>query len=253
MVEHIYRKLDNFEYIAKTYNNTSCRLHSHTYSEIIRVKKGNLDIIIDNKKYTIQPNQICYILPHTPHIMISNNSIFDVIVFSNSYIFDIEENYKDMCAKKIIFDIDNKIIDKLFENNDLYLSTSMFCYIFHLFIKNNVFTKANIQYRNFVDKALSYINDNYDKSATLNSFSSIINLNSHYTSNIFSKYFHCTFPQILNTIRIEKACEFLKNTNLSITSISNKCGYDNMRTFNRNFIQILNTTPREYRKKYNEK
>ncbi len=51
----------------------------------------------------------------------------------------------------------------------------------------------------------------------------------------------------LNMIRIENACELLKQTDLTIEQICFKVGYPIPSTFNRNFKSITGTTPHKYR------
>ncbi|MBP8313173.1 helix-turn-helix domain-containing protein, partial [Clostridium neonatale] len=46
---------------------------------------------------------------------------------------------------------------------------------------------------------------------------------------------------------ISYAIHLLKNTDLSITDISFSCGYSSIRSFNRNFLKIVNTTPKNYK------
>ena len=248
MLNHLYKKIDSFDFSKDSFSCKNFRLHYHNFSEIIYVKSGVLNLIVNNVFYSIPAEKSCFILPNTPHTILENNCSFDIIVFSNSFIQNIVEKYNDIYTENIIMNLEKNYINSISNKNDIYYITSIFNYIFHLFIHNNAFKKANLQYRNFVQKTLVYIEENYNKSANVNDCAKFINLNSHYTSNVFSKYFHCTFPQILNIIRVEKASRLLTESNININEISNQCGYDNMRTFNRNFIQIMNITPREYRK-----
>ena len=53
--------------------------------------------------------------------------------------------------------------------------------------------------------------------------------------------------QYLNRIRLEKACEILRNTDRSITDIAFDCGYGSSQYFAENFKKHLRMTPTEYR------
>ena len=48
--------------------------------------------------------------------------------------------------------------------------------------------------------------------------------------------------------RIEKSKSILKDTDLPIIEIADKCGYDNISYFNRMFKRITGFSPTEYRK-----
>ncbi|MCM1506471.1 MAG: AraC family transcriptional regulator [Ruminococcus flavefaciens] len=78
-----------------------------------------------------------------------------------------------------------------------------------------------------------------------------------YNMNISRTYFHRLYRQAFGVTciqdviqnRIIYACELLKNTDLSVSEISEKCGYENDSYFMRQFRQYKNCTPSEYRKK----
>lgn len=55
--------------------------------------------------------------------------------------------------------------------------------------------------------------------------------------------------EYLNNRRITHACKLLETTKLNSTQIAYECGYNNLRTFNRNFLKYTNTVPSEYKRK----
>ncbi|UZQ86925.1 helix-turn-helix transcriptional regulator [Thermoclostridium stercorarium] len=54
----------------------------------------------------------------------------------------------------------------------------------------------------------------------------------------------------LNTYRIEKAKNMLKNSNLNLEKIALSVGYNNIQSFKRYFKKYEGITPSEYRKIY---
>lgn len=69
-----------------------------------------------------------------------------------------------------------------------------------------------------------------------------------YFHRLYYKAFGTTYRQDVIYSRILYACELLKNTDLSISEISEKCGYDSDSYFMKQFRQHCNCTPSEYRK-----
>lgn len=59
--------------------------------------------------------------------------------------------------------------------------------------------------------------------------------------------FNLSFPQYLNLIRLTEAKRLLRTTDLQITEIALKVGYNNVTHFNRTFKKIENTSPKEFR------
>ncbi len=70
----------------------------------------------------------------------------------------------------------------------------------------------------------------------------------------FSRYFknrtEKTFSQYVNEVRVNKAQKMLTNTNLNISEICRRCGYNNLSYFNRQFKQKNGMSPKEFRKYY---
>lgn len=76
-----------------------------------------------------------------------------------------------------------------------------------------------------------------------------MNMSRTYFHRLYRQAFGVTCIQDVIQNRIIYACELLKNTDLSVSEISEKCGYDNDSYFMRQFRQYKNCTPSEYRKK----
>jgi len=67
----------------------------------------------------------------------------------------------------------------------------------------------------------------------------------------FSRFFRRatgrTFISYVNELRIGRACRLLLETELTITEIAYRVGFNNLSNFNRRFRQIRDQAPREYR------
>ena len=67
--------------------------------------------------------------------------------------------------------------------------------------------------------------------------------------NIYSQAFGVTFRQDEIKSRIAYACRLLKDTELSVSVVAEKCGYETDTYFMRQFRQHMGCTPSEYRRK----
>ena len=97
-------------------------------------------------------------------------------------------------------------------------------------------------------KILDYINTNYNEKITANYFAKEGHYDISYFSRMFKKYTGLTFTHYLKKVRINKACEFIKNTDYKISEIYTKVGYSDKTKFYKHFSEIMNTTPLKYRK-----
>ena len=64
---------------------------------------------------------------------------------------------------------------------------------------------------------------------------------------IFKSITGRTFNQFLNTYRVQKAAQMIKNGE-QITTVSMLCGYEYFSTFYRNFKEIIGISPSEYQR-----
>lgn len=77
-----------------------------------------------------------------------------------------------------------------------------------------------------------------------------INVSGAYFQNIYKKEFNISIGEDIIQARILAAQYYLKNTDLSITEISDICGYKNKEHFIRQFHARIGTTASNYRKRY---
>ncbi|MCX8521015.1 MAG: AraC family transcriptional regulator, partial [Rhodoferax sp.] len=72
------------------------------------------------------------------------------------------------------------------------------------------------------------------------------------TESRFSRFFRRatgnTFTDFVNQVRINRACQFLMESDRQITSIAYDVGFNNIANFNRRFLDIKGMTPREFRR-----
>jgi len=70
----------------------------------------------------------------------------------------------------------------------------------------------------------------------------------------FSRYFKLhankTFSEFITEIRVGQASKLLIEDNLNVTQISYECGFQTQSNFNRQFKQVTNLTPSQYKKTY---
>lgn len=97
-------------------------------------------------------------------------------------------------------------------------------------------------------KALSYMNDNYDKNISLNDVAEHVYMTPVYFSTFFKKATGENFIKRMTSIRLERAKELLLNSNMTVNEICYKVGYNHIGNFLDKFKKKFNMTPNEYRK-----
>lgn len=103
----------------------------------------------------------------------------------------------------------------------------------------------------WVNELKAIIQDQIDTnlSLKLTDISNELNINPSYVSREFSKYFEdLSFGEYIRKLRIEKACDLLKNTKYSLTEIAFLTGFSDQSHFNRVFKSHIEMKPSEFRK-----
>lgn len=237
------------------------------------VAKGELYIINSRTPHCFYPTD----KSNSDHLVVYNLS------FLPEFIADININlpilteltdimlYKSLYAEEIIYTPDLRLsgamrteIEQLYEKMYMEFTAEGVNYVeilrlslcelllkIHRFYKINTVVSDNTvsKYRHqLIPDCIEYLRNNYSQKITIEELSNNFFLSKSYLSSLFKKATGSGVVEYLQHIRIEKACELLTQTNLSITEISTMVGYTDYRFFNKSFKKITGCTAHEYRK-----
>lgn len=85
------------------------------------------------------------------------------------------------------------------------------------------------------------------RTLTLSELSGLLNLSVRQTQRLLLSHFGKTFSQKLTEARMAAAAQFLENTRLSVTEISERLGYSSIEHFSAAFRRQMGASPRAYR------
>ena len=95
---------------------------------------------------------------------------------------------------------------------------------------------------------VAFCSENYTKDLSLAVLEENLGLSRYYISHLFSDKLGLRFNDYINSLRILRACRRLSCTDESMTEISDRVGFNTLRTFNRAFMKQMNLSPSDYRK-----
>ncbi len=99
-----------------------------------------------------------------------------------------------------------------------------------------------------IHKAKEYVNSNYcNEDISLNLVASNVFISSSHLSSIFSQKTGQTFIKYLTDLRMNKAKELLKSTNLRTSEVGYQVGYRDPHYFSYLFKKTQSCTPKQYR------
>jgi two-component system, response regulator YesN len=104
-----------------------------------------------------------------------------------------------------------------------------------------------------IEQAKHFIERNFDKKVTLEDVAGQVCLSPKYLSRIFQEIVGQSFNEYRLSIKTAQACEFLRNSDYTITEISFRLGYQNLESFIRMFEKMMKLSPTQYRHKHQKK
>lgn len=248
----------------------STRLHFHNCLEIGICHSDSGIMEIQGNKIPFHAGDITCILqyvPHTTYSTLGTNSHWSYLFidldrfanmtfgsFKKDFFSDITTNIYS--AKEyprmtwIIHDIINQMIlqDGQFQWKVYGLLLSLLTELSDYSKKDKTIVSNDYKILR-IAPALKYIDNNYMHNISIDDLSKVCHLSQTYFRSIFHEIMGKSPLEYLNGIRIINACHLLRTSNLPIIEIASEIGFQSLSSFNRNFIKIVNITPREYRKK----
>jgi len=99
-----------------------------------------------------------------------------------------------------------------------------------------------------INTIVDFVLNNYREDIGLQDAADI----AHMSPSAFSRYFSRStgnrFSDFVTQVRLGRACKLLYETDNQISSICFACGFNSLANFNRQFLKVKGTTPREYRR-----
>lgn len=260
------------------------QLHYHPELQLIYIIEGDGELFVGNSITSFAPNSLFLVGPNQSHIFKSDPVYFrensdkrsrsiSVFFHENSLGKGFFDNAETVKIKRLIQKADRSIkfhqdvayrfgnrmenlLDKIgFDRFLAILSllneiaqTSKFKYLSSI---NNPHPPSKEESKK-INSVINYILNNYRKDIPLKKIAEVANYSKAAFCRYFKKRTRKTFSQFLNEVRISKACKMLRNTELNISQIAFKSGYNNVSNFNRQFKRQMNMTPKSYIEKCNK-
>lgn len=125
-------------------------------------------------------------------------------------------------------------------------------YLFSLFCEDNDSYVESVEQRDYpsdvyVSAAVDYMMAHFKDKIKIDDLADSIGITRSYLTNSFKKKMGISPQKFLIDLRLEKACEMLKETNEAINIIALQCGYEDSLSFSKAFKVKYNMSPKQYR------
>ncbi len=254
--------------------HTMPTMHYHPYYEIYILISGKRKYFFRNKIIELYPHDILIIKPNDPHraIPIEDIPYERYIINIDPSLFSQIEKYNKTIKeifKKGVLHLDDSAFPRLFdtigciekeqkeekENHTYSIRNYIERILMDLLLYDKNIPRANQFQKNDarLQEALDYIVSNYEQNITIETCAKISYMSKSNFARIFHDVIGTNFKEYVNSVRIKKASEFLSETDMSVSEISEKVGYDSTSYFCSIFKKHMNISPKDYRIKYSQK
>lgn len=112
-------------------------------------------------------------------------------------------------------------------------------------------TSELLPWQTYMESAVSFIKDNYDKEITVHDICSYTGITRSHLTRIFQQALHTSPYDYLLEVRLNKASSLLKTTQLPIKQIAMMVGYRDALVFSKIFKQKTGLSPKTFRSSAN--
>ena len=133
--------------------------------------------------------------------------------------------------------------------NSFTLLSSFFSIFSHLSQLVPAPTKKRSIQADYVEKAEHYMLSRYYEDISIEDVARFVGISRKYLCRIFGQFLQLTPSQYLLQVRLDAACDLLRNSHICISDIARSVGYSDCLVFSRMFRTHLGLSPTLYRKK----
>ena len=257
-------------------NDSYVEPHYHAEFEIDYMVSGQMLFHIDNREYLGKEGDIFIIPPdkiHSVYPIDQKDSFgtYHTFLFTSELLSGSisERCYVDIMLpilrNKIKFSLPitkmhpyygeietsmNNIIVALKENTSLHdvMLKSELLRVFYFLLQYDDGTQSELQaFPAEIYNILKYIAQNYSEKLSIQALAQMSFLSNSRFITIFKRVVGMTPSRYLGEIRLKNACRMLVDTDATVISIANACGFNNISNFNVQFKNMFGMSPQEYR------
>ena len=253
LYEHSHSVGNNYIHINDHTNiNFDFQLHLHKSFELVSVEEGEMTVHISGNDFSVKSKECALILPGQPHSYhTQEHSVSWICIFSPDCVSDFSKYCSAGNKHYPVFRLEDENFHtklSVVQDNRFRLK-SMLYELAAIYASGPRYDRFQLENNDLICNIVQYIEAHFTEPLTLHRLATEFGYNYRYMSMLVSRCFHTSFSQVVNQYRISYACTLLREGDYSITEVSEQCGFDSQRNFNRNFKAITSMTPREYLQK----
>ncbi len=246
-------------------------MHCHNHYELYILLEGDRSLFIENSLFNIRPVSVFFCPPFVMHKTEGEAFKRININFSDDYFTEAENKVftkflakkiinvpsEDICKVNLILEKIEKYFNNSTEENEVFVRCLTY-ELLHLlcgYTSNNdnlMFTPGVLQPTVLV-KIQDYIDNHLNEELNLDFLANKFFISRSYLCKLFKKYIGVSVAQSILSRRLAKACMLLAEGKISVSKISELCGFSSANYFGLIFKKNIGLSPINYRKYQKEK
>ncbi len=254
-------------------------IHTHEdFSELVIVLEGSAAHIVDDEEFMIHKGDVFVISKNTSHGY-RNTENFQIcnIMYRLNYLFPGDYDITKSAGFHALFLLEPYYSKEYKFVSRLKLNQIHFDMVFHLINRMNREYEDKLEgwhtllQANFMDlvvllsrlydfnssskntdfiniaKAVSYIENHYMEDISIQMLADLSHYSKRHFIRIFNETYHTTPVNYIISLKIRQSCILLKESNLPVSTIATRCGFNDSNYFSRIFRKQMGITPTQYR------
>ncbi|MBQ2735725.1 MAG: AraC family transcriptional regulator [Clostridia bacterium] len=225
--------------------------HLHNSFELITLTEGYMEITVDQRKYRLEPGSACLIFPNQVHSLYTpDRSRHFLCIFSQKHVQAYNKKVQQQLPASNIFRPDpfylHKLTDHTITDNPIAVKGVLYSLCAE-FDRETAYIQRQSDENNLLFKIFHFVEGNFNHDCTLTALANATSYHYVYLSKFFKQFTGISFTEYVTRYRVNESCYLLKNSGQTILQTAMDCGFDSLRSFNRNFKSTVGMTPSQYR------
>ncbi len=250
--------------LSRQTSNTSIGEHTHPFHELYFLVSGKVKYFITNEIFEASERDLVFVNKNHIHTTsYSGNAERILVSFNDAFL---GKQYKEFIKKSAETkhfvlsserqDEIEKVVRKLYleyknkEDNYIFMCKNLLRQLLILMSREDVnLNKENLNGTPLViQNAAKYITANFNENLTLDSLSRRFAMSPSYFSKSFKQFTGLGLNEYITAVRVSNAKKMLKNTSLTVTEVSSRCGFNDSNYFATVFKKLNGVSPKRYSK-----
>ncbi len=262
----------DYFYVDENHPSYSMPFHWHKEWEIIRVRRGEMQLYADDREYRAGAGDVFLLREGTLHGSTPRGCIYECFNFDPDLLFanvrSVRDDLRPFLRGELLptlyypsgFSGIHPVVEELLtpfrtrqpESHCRLMTFGNLSRLFALILDDGCYTESlgvpskTTAKITQLKPVLEYIETHFSEPLTLETLAKIIGMNPKYFCRFFQSITKLTPMNYVNYYRVEEASNLLCNTGRTVTEIGFECGFNDTCHFIKTFKKHKGTTPKQY-------